>query len=86
MATMLFIGPVLTLFLLVLLVIVAWKLGKGIVWLAINSLIGIVILVLLNYLPFINIAVNIWSILIVALGGIPGIILVILLSHFGIAF
>ena len=71
---------------LVLLGLVVWKFGKGLVWLLINSLVGLVILVLLNYFPFVNIVINIWSILIVVFGGIPGIILVILLSHFGIAF
>ena len=86
MVEMLFLGPVLTFLFIALLVIVAWKLGKGLFWLGINSLIGIVILVLLNFLPFVNIVINIWSVLIVALGGIPGLILVILLSHFGIAF
>ena len=86
MATVLFLGPILTILFIVLLIVVAWKFGKGIVWLLINSLVGMVILILLNYLPFINIVINIWSILIVALGGIPGIALVILLSHFGIAF
>ena len=86
MASVLFVGPVLTFILIALVIIVALKFGKGIIWLAINSIIGIVALVLLNYLPFINIVINIWSVLIVALGGIPGIILVILLSHFGIMF
>lgn len=86
MVEILFLGPVLTFLFMALLIIVVLKFGKGIVWLAINSLIGIVILILLNYLPFINIVINIWSVLIVALGGIPGLILVILLSHFGIAF
>ncbi len=86
MAEVLFLGPVLTFLFLIILVIAAWKLGKGIFWLLINSLVGMVILVVLNYLPFVNVTINIWSILIVALGGIPGIALVVLLSHFGIAF
>ena len=86
MAEMLFLGPVLAFLLIALAAIVAWKFGKGIVWLAINSLIGIAALVLLNFLPFVSITINIWSVLIVVLGGIPGIILVILLSHFGIVF
>jgi hypothetical protein len=86
MAEILLLGPVLTFIFIALIIIVALKLGKGIIWLIINSIIGIVVLVLLNYLPFVNIVINIWSVLIVALGGIPGIILVILLSHFGIAF
>jgi hypothetical protein len=86
MATETLLGPALTFIFVVLLVIAAWKLGKGIVWLLLNSLVGMVILILLNYLPFVNVTINLWSILIVAIGGIPGIALVILLSHFGIAF
>ena len=86
MVEVLVLGPLLTFLLIALVVIVAWKFGKGIIWLGINSVIGIVALVLLNYLPFVNIVINIWSVLIVALGGIPGILVVILLSHFGIAF
>ncbi|MDO8633722.1 MAG: pro-sigmaK processing inhibitor BofA family protein [archaeon] len=86
MAVISFLGPILTFLFIVLLVILAWKLGKGIVWLLINSVVGMVILILLNFLPFVNIQINVWSILIVALGGIPGIALVILLSYFGIAF
>ena len=86
MVEMLFIGPVLTFLLVALVAIVAWKLGKGIIWLGVNSVLGIVALVLLNFLPFVSITINIWSVLIVALGGIPGLIIVILLSHFGIAF
>lgn len=86
MAEMLFLGPVLTFLLIALVAIVVWKFGKGIIWLGINSVIGIAALVLLNYLPFVSITINIWSVLIVALGGIPGIVIVVLLSHFGIAF
>jgi len=86
MAAELFVGPALTLLSVALLIIVAWKLGKGLVLLLINSVVGMIILILLNYLPFVKITINIWSILIVAIGGIPGIALVVLLSHFGIAF
>jgi inhibitor of the pro-sigma K processing machinery len=86
MAEMMILGPFLTFLFLALLVIVAWKVGKGIVWLAINSMVGVVALFLLNFLPSINIVINIWSVLIVVLGGVPGIILVILLSHLEIVF
>ncbi|PIN85455.1 MAG: hypothetical protein COV47_02090 [Candidatus Diapherotrites archaeon CG11_big_fil_rev_8_21_14_0_20_37_9] len=86
MVELLFLGPILTFLFAIALVIVAWKLGKGIFWLLINSVLGMAVLIILNYLPFVNVTINIWSILIAALGGIPGIILVILLSQFGIAF
>ena len=86
MVETLFLGPLLALVFMILLVVAAWKLGKGIFWLLINSLVGMGILILLNYLPFVNVTINIWSILIVAIGGVPGIVLVVLLSYFGIAF
>jgi inhibitor of the pro-sigma K processing machinery len=86
MVEVLLLGPILTFIFIALIIIVAFALGRGIIWLIINSIIGIVAMVLLNFLPFVNIVINIWSILIVAFGGIPGIIIVILLSHFGIAF
>ena len=79
-------GPILTLAILAILVFIAFKFGKGIVWLAINSLVGLLFLVVLNFLPFINIAINIWSILIVAFGGVAGLALLILLDLAGVAF
>jgi len=81
-----YLGPLLTLLVLILVIFIAIKLGKEIVWLALNSVIGLIVLILINFLPFINIDINIWSILIVAIGGIPGIALVILLDLLGIAF
>ena len=60
--------------------------GKSIVTLIINSVIGLVALLLLNLLPIVNITINIWSILIVALGGLPGLVVVIILSLLHIAF
>ena len=79
-------GPVLTIVVLAIAIYIALRLGKDIVWIAINSLIGLLILWLINLLPFINIDINIWSILIVVFGGIPGIALLILLDMLGIAF
>ncbi|MEK6958137.1 MAG: pro-sigmaK processing inhibitor BofA family protein [archaeon] len=81
-----FIQPILVLLLAVLLIYFALKLGKQLVLLLINSFIGLVILVILNFLPFASVEINVWSILITALGGIPGIILLIILSQLGIAF
>ena len=83
--TVMFLGPLITLVLLVVIIIISLKFGKFIVSLAINSLVGLAILFLLNFLPFINIDINIWSILIVALGGVPGLALLILLDIAGIA-
>lgn len=79
-------GPVLSFIFLALLIIAALKFGTSIVWLVINSVIGMVFLIVINFLPFINITINIWSILIAVFGGIPGIALLILLDVFKIAF
>lgn len=80
------IGFVITAILLIIVVYVALKIGKGLIGLIINSVIGIIALLVTNFLPFINIQINIWSVLIVVLGGIPGLIIVALLSFFGILF
>ncbi|MFH1391228.1 MAG: pro-sigmaK processing inhibitor BofA family protein [Candidatus Diapherotrites archaeon] len=80
------IGFVLTAAVVIIAIFFALKLGKKIVVLLINSFLGLVVLVLLNFFPFVNIEINIWSVLITAFGGIPGIILLILLDLLGFAF
>ncbi|HZX20124.1 MAG TPA: pro-sigmaK processing inhibitor BofA family protein [archaeon] len=80
------IGIVLTVALAIIVIFFALKLGKQAVLLLINSFLGLVVLVLINLFPFVNIDINIFSVLITAIGGIPGIILLILLSALGIAF
>ena len=84
--TIMYLGPILTVLIVLVLIFVALKLGKSIIWLLVNSVIGMAILVILNFLPFINVTINICNILIVVLGGIAGIALVVLLSAMGIAF
>ena len=84
--TIIFLGPIITAILVLVLLFIVLKMGKSIIWLVINSIIGILVLIAINFLPFVNVTINIWSVLIVALGGIPGIVLVIALSYFGIAF
>ena len=64
----------------------ALKLGKRLFWLLVNSFVVLVILVLINFLPSISIEINVWRVLIVALGVIPGLLLVVALSSLGIAF
>ncbi len=86
MAEFLVLGPLLSFVLLVLLIVVALKFGKSIVWLVTNSVIGMIFLIIINFLPLINITINIWSILIAVFGGIPGIALLILLDLLKIAF
>ena len=52
----------------------------------INTVIGLIILALANFIPHLGIAYSFWTILICAIGGIPGAILVIVLHLLGIAF
>ncbi len=51
-----------------------------------NSIAGIISFFLLNTFFDLGIVINFWSVAIVALGGIGGVILVLLLHFLGIAF
>jgi hypothetical protein len=51
--------------------------------LLINGLVGVVILMLLNFLPQIEVPINIWTFLIAALGGVLGIVVLVLLNLMG---
>lgn len=82
--TIVWLGPLLSLILLILIVFLVFWLGKNLVWLIVNSIVGIAILYLINFLPGINIPINIWSVLITVFGGVPGIILLVLLSWMGV--
>ncbi|MDO8428851.1 MAG: pro-sigmaK processing inhibitor BofA family protein [Candidatus Diapherotrites archaeon] len=79
-------GPVLTAIFLAIVILCVILFGKWLILLIINSAIGIVALILVNILPVVNIQINIWSILIVVLGGIPGFMLLIILDVLKIAF
>lgn len=74
------VAPVIAIVLLILFLYVGFGIAGTLSALLINGLIGLVIIVLINFLPVIEIPVNIWTILIAALGGIPGIVLLILLN------
>ena len=62
-----------------------FKFTKSLVSLLINSVVSVVILFVLNYLGL-GLAINIWSVLVVAIGGLLGLLLVLVLHAFGIAF
>ncbi|MCD6372404.1 MAG: pro-sigmaK processing inhibitor BofA family protein [Thermococcus sp.] len=70
--------------LLALVALVGWlvlKLTFSVLkWLAINTLSGLIVLGLLNFLGITHVQLNVINLLIVALGGIPGAFIVILLS------
>ncbi|MDP2666661.1 MAG: pro-sigmaK processing inhibitor BofA family protein [Candidatus Diapherotrites archaeon] len=84
MAEVLVLGPILSFVLLVLLVAIGLRFVGSVFWLLVNSLIGVIALAILNLAPVVDIPINIWTVLIAAIGGIPGIILLLLLDVFGI--
>lgn len=75
----------LVLLFVVLLFVVAVKLVKALVKLAWNSIIGLIILGLLNLFGF-GIDINIWTVLITAVGGVVGVFIILILHFLGIAF
>ena len=79
-------GIVLTVALAIVVIFFALKLGKKLILLVINGFLGLVALVIINFTGFVTIDINIISVLIAALGGLLGIVLLILLSTLGIAF
>ncbi len=81
-----FLGPLLVVLLAIVIIYFVLKLGKKVIVVVINSFIGLVVLALLNLLPFVDVQITIWSILIAGLGGIPGIILLLLLDYLDLAF
>jgi len=58
---------------------------KSLIHLIINSIIALVLLFGLNFFGM-NLQINIWSVLTVAIGGLPGLILVVVLHLLKIAF
>ena len=64
--------------------VLVWQ-AWGPIVLLVNTIIALIALKLLGWLG-IKIETNIWSILIVLIGGIPGLLILIFLSITGIAF
>ena len=79
------VGPVLLVVLLLLVVLVAMHNSGWLMGLVINGIVGVIILVVLNHLfKEIKVPINIWSVLISAVGGILGVILLVLLNLLGV--
>lgn len=70
----------------VFLIYILWKILEDPKELAINSIIGIIAFWLLNQFFGLGIPINWLSILVVALAGIPGVVLVLLLHFLGMGF
>ncbi len=86
MVEILILGPIITIALLIIVIFIALKMGKALGLLIVNSVIGLIMLWLVNLLPIVNVTINLWSILIVAIGGVPGLILLVILDLLKIAF
>lgn len=74
------------LILAIFLLYVVYRFLKDPLLMVANSIIGFIALVLLNAVFNLGIAINLWSIIIVALGGIGGVILIVLLHLLGLGF
>jgi hypothetical protein len=74
------------LFLLIVAIIAGYFILRTAGRLIINTILGLILLVVSNFVFHLNITYSIPVILICALGGIPGAILVILLHVLGVAF
>ena len=80
------VAEILGLILAIIVVIVLFRVVKNIPALIGNAVIGVIILVLLNLFLSPPVVINIWSILISAIGGIAGVFIVVVLHLLGIAF
>jgi hypothetical protein len=68
-----------------LIVYLIFRFVKNPMYIIANSIVGIVIFIILNVFG-IDIPINIFSIGIVALGGIPGVLLVLIIHFLGLGF
>jgi pro-sigmaK processing inhibitor BofA len=75
-----------TLLVAVVIIYILWKILEDATQLAVNSIIGIIVFWLLNQFFGLGIPINWLTILIVALAGIPGVILVLLIHFLGLGF
>jgi hypothetical protein len=81
--------PITEIIVLILAIIVAfvlYKILKTATSLAINAVLGVLILIGAKFLFGLNIAITLLAIIICAIGGIFGALLIILLNYLGIAF
>lgn len=78
------------LLLIVAIIVIVWYLVKQLTTLVINAVLGLVILVLINFLHIMqwmgkpDLGYDVATILICALGGVPGVLILVLLSILGI--
>ena len=75
-----------TLLLAIVLIYVLWNVLKNVGHLVVNSIMGIIIFWLLNEFFGLGIPIYWLSILVVAIAGIPGVLLVLLIHFLGLGF
>lgn len=80
------VAEILALLLAIVILVVLFRVVKNIGALIVNAVIGVILLVGLNFFLSPPVVINFWSILISAIGGILGVILVLILHFLGIAF
>jgi hypothetical protein len=78
-------AEIIVLVIAVIIALLLFKLFNSFLHLAINAIIGLVILYIAKFFGL-QVAISIWTILICALGGGIGAVIVIILSYFKIAF
>ena len=81
------IETIITIIIAIVIAVVIWFLLKNITKLLINSVIGVVLLFIFNYFNIFgmgDIPISIGAVLVCALGGLPGFVLLIILNVFGI--
>ena len=66
-------------------VLVAYLILRALKPLIVNAVLGLVVLAIAGFLGF-EVAITPIVVLVVAVGGIPGALLVLLLAHFGVLF
>ena len=76
-------GEIIALVLGIIVLFIVFKFAKFLLKLVINSIAGLVLLWMINMLPFVSIPITFWNVLIVALGGVFGLALVIILPFLG---
>jgi hypothetical protein len=75
-----------TLLIAIIILYVIWKLLKLVAYLIVNSIMGILVFYLLNTYFAIGIPISLLSIGIVAIAGIPGVVLVLVIHFLGLGF
>ena len=61
-----------------------YRLLKAVWALVVNGILGLVVFWLLSAFGIINVNMDIWTFLIAAIGGLPGVLVVVILAYFGV--